>query len=397
MAKGTGRNEVKDAVAEQKKHWVRITRACNNRCLFCLDRENQNGSIFPVEMIVADLKKGLSGGAKRAVLSGGDPTVHPQLCEIIAKAKSLGYEHVQIITNGRMLAYEKFAKDLKKAGLDEVTLSLHSHIEEDFESMSGIKGSYHQALAGLLNAKKQGFIVNVDIVINKINYQTLKETIQFYIRLGVSEFDLLYPIPFGDAWKNRSELFFDPEKTHNYLRDAFGLSKNKNLFIWTNRLPAQYLEGFEDLIQNPVKINDEVKGMHFGLARLVERGIPMSCKGERCRYCFMSGFCADLDLLLAKKSLPGRADPPCCGSVMKGRKPTPVFRMDKDFTLESFTHFFIGNRYFVKSLRCRECRYFETCDGAWIGDVRKNGFSILKPKIKPKKRIEPHNFAGRKV
>lgn len=197
MAKGTGRNEVKDAVAEQKKHWVRITRACNNRCLFCLDRENQNGSIFPVEMIVADLKKGLSGGAKRAVLSGGDPTVHPQLCEIIAKAKSLGYEHVQIITNGRMLAYEKFAKDLKKAGLDEVTLSLHSHIEEDFESMSGIKGSYHQALAGLLNAKKQGFIVNVDIVINKINYQTLKETIQFYIRLGVSEFDLLYPIPFG--------------------------------------------------------------------------------------------------------------------------------------------------------------------------------------------------------
>ncbi len=379
MEKEISRDEVKDAAAKRKRHWVRITRACNNRCLFCLDRENQNGSIFPMETIVADLKKGLASGAKRVVLSGGDPTVHPKLCEIIVKAKTLGYDHVQIITNGRMLAYEKFAKDLKAAGLDEVTLSLHSHIEKDFERMGGIKGSYRQALAGLLNAQKQGFIVSVDIVINKINYKTLKATLQFYIRLGVSEFDLLYPIPFGDAWKNRDELFFDPEKAHTYLRDAFSLSKNKSLFIWTNRLPAQYLEGFEDLIQNPIKIHDEVRGMASGFGCLVESGKPMSCKGERCRYCFMNGFCADLDLLLAEKELRGRIAPPCLGSASKRRKPTPVFMMDTDFTLEAFTDFHIQNRYFVKSLRCKGCSLANECEGAWIEDVRKKGFSILTP------------------
>lgn len=373
---------VKDAVAEQKRHWVRITRACNNRCLFCLDRGNQDGSIFPVDEVVADLKRGLATGAKRVVLSGGDPTVHPKLCEIVAKAKELGYDHVQIITNGRMLAYPKFATDLKKAGLDEVTLSLHSHIEKDFEEMTGAKGSYKQALRGLLNAQRQGFIVSVDIVINGINCRTLRETLLFYIRLGVSEFDLLYPIPFGDAWENRDGLFFDPEGAHEYLSDALSLSKNGDLYIWTNRMPAQYLEGFEDLIQNPVKLHDEVRGMRSGFTRLVERGVPMWCKGERCEYCFMKNFCADLDLLLESGRLEGKGGPLCTSSGAGKKKRTPVFRLDEDFSLEKFTDFHIKNRYFVKSLRCGECALAGDCDGAWIEDVRKNGFSKLIPKIR---------------
>jgi len=376
------KNRIKDAAAERKRHWVRITRACNNRCLFCLDRENQNGSIFPVDEVVVDLKRGLARGADRVVLSGGDPTVHPELPEIVAKAKELGYGHVQIITNGRMLSYPKFAADLKKAGLDEVTLSLHSHIEKDFEEMTGVRGSYKQALAGLLNAQAQGFIVSVDIVINEINYRTLRETLLFYRKLGVSEFDLLYPIPFGDAWKNRKRLFFSPEKAGTHLTDAFEISKDPDVYMWTNRLPAQYLEGFEDLIQNPVKIHDEVRGMGPELSRLVERGEPMSCKGERCRYCFMEGFCTDLDLLLQEKELHARPQPECLASSSSCTEDLPVFALDGNFSIEAFTDFYIDHRYFVKSLRCRKCVHDETCDGAWIDDIRKRGFSILNPEKK---------------
>jgi MoaA/NifB/PqqE/SkfB family radical SAM enzyme len=370
----------KEASAQQKRHWVRITRACNNNCLFCLDRENQNGSIFRVAEIVADLNEGLKAGARRVVISGGDPTVHPKLAMIIKKAKKMGYMHVQIITNGRMLAYEKFAAELKKAGLDEVTLSLHSHLREDFEKMTGVMGSYNQALTGLLNAQKQGFIVSVDIVINKINYQKLKETLQFYIKLGVSEFDLLYPIPFGSAWENRQQLFFAPEKASKALSAAFAFSKNKNLFIWTNRLPAQYLEGFEDLIQNPIKIHDEVRGMRRELAGFIEKGKPMTCQGERCQHCFMQNFCADLVELRKKKKLSGKSAPICWKSKTVKKEKGVVFKFDENFTLEKFTNFYINSRYFVKSLRCQKCKHFNVCDGAWIEDVRSGGFSRLKPK-----------------
>lgn len=372
---------IKEKVAQQKRHWVRITRACNNSCLFCLDRENQNGSIFALEKIVLDLKAGLATGARRVVLSGGDPTVHPQLAEIIQHAKRLGYEHVQIITNGRMLAYEKFAKKLKQAGLDEVTLSLHSHLEKDFEIMTGVAGSYKQALQGLLNAQKQGFIVSVDIVINKINYKKLKETLQFYMKLGVSEFDLLYPIPFGSAWQNRKKLFFDPVKAQKYLKVAFDLAEKRNLFLWTNRMPAPYLEGFEDLIQSPLKLADEVRGMRLDFEKLIDSEKPMPCKGERCQYCFMQGFCADLQQLIVQKKIVSKCAPKCFTKSQIKKPKQPVLKFDKNFTLDQFTDFYIQNRYFVKSLRCQKCQHNDVCQGVWIAEIREKGFSILNPKL----------------
>jgi hypothetical protein len=60
--------------------------------------------------------------------------------------------------------------------------------------------------------------------------------------------------------------------------------------VWTNRLPARFLEGFEDLIQDPHKLHDEVRGRSGILRDLVE-GRPMRCEGDRCSHCFIHGLC----------------------------------------------------------------------------------------------------------
>lgn len=371
--------KIKDKVAQEKRHWVRITQVCNNNCLFCLDRENQNGKIIPIEEVENDLAQGRKAGAKRVILSGGDPTMHPKIFEIIKASKRMGYAHVQIITNGRMLAYEDFAANLKKAGLDEVTLSLHSHEKDQFEKMTQVKGSYEQAMKGLINALKYKFIVSVDIVINKINYKTLKKTLIFFIKLGVSEFDLLYIIPFGSAWINKKELFFSPKKAGKYLDAAFSLAKKKNIFIWTNRLPAIFLEGHEDLIQNPIKLKDEVRGMEQALKNYVAKDQMMACFGEKCRYCFMKNFCSDLMELKKAKTLESESDPICLGKGIKKEKKA-IFKFNNDLNIYKFLDFYIKHRYFVKSARCEKCRHNNGCDGAQIDQIRNKGFKILKPK-----------------
>ncbi|MCX6811978.1 MAG: radical SAM protein, partial [Candidatus Berkelbacteria bacterium] len=201
------RLELRDLTAEQKRQWVRVTRACNNQCLFCHDIENQNNLPVPFAEIIWNLAEGRRSGAERVVISGGEPTVNPRIFEIIKQAKKMGYKHVQIITNGRMLAYGDFGRKLKNAGLDEITFSLHSHLKGPFEKITRVKGSYIQSMRGLSNALKLNFIVSVDIVINKLNFKKLKETLEFFIKMGVFEFDLLYLIPFGNAWKNKDALF----------------------------------------------------------------------------------------------------------------------------------------------------------------------------------------------
>ncbi|MFA6383330.1 MAG: radical SAM protein [Parcubacteria group bacterium] len=367
--------KLREKAAEEKRQWVRITRACNNDCLFCLDQEAHNGKLVPITEVVRVLKQGGKEGAARAIISGGEPTLHPQVFEIIRKARQLGYKHVQMISNGRMLAYENFVQKLKEAGLDEVTLSLHSHKKNDFEKMSGVKGSYLQAMRGLKNALDNNFIVSVDIVINKINYKTLKETMIFFEKMGVSEFDLLHLVPFGSAWKNKDQLFFSSAEAKKYLHRAFQLGKRKNLFIWTNRLPAAYLEGFEELIQHPIKMSGEIKGMERNFLEFVKSGKKMPCFGERCEFCFLHDFCADLSELRDKKFLEAKLAPPC---FVQKKAPKKVFKFTKNFDIYEFLKFFIDHRYFIKSTGCSNCKYDQLCQGAQINEIRSKGFKILK-------------------
>ena len=39
------KNASKEAAVKHKRHWVRLTRLCNQRCIFCLDSWNQNARV----------------------------------------------------------------------------------------------------------------------------------------------------------------------------------------------------------------------------------------------------------------------------------------------------------------------------------------------------------------
>lgn len=365
----------KEKAISQKKLWLRLTRACNNNCVFCLDKNNKDGKIIPLSEIFASLEQAKKDRFARIILSGGEATIHPEIVKIVARAKKLGFKRVQVITNGRMLAYGSLAVDLKRAGLDEVTFSMHAHKKELFEKISRVKGSYAQALEGLNNAIKNRYIVNIDIVITKLNYKYLREIMDFYIRLGIREFDLLHVIPFGDAWDNWDKLNFSLEKSKKYLDKALELNKRKDIFIWTNRLPAQYLEGNEDLIQSPKKLEDEVFGMRGMFDDFVKNGIVMYCRGERCQFCVMQSFCDDLIHLKENKKIVSRENPRCLNQKKNVRR---EFLLKTDLDIFNFLDFFVKYRYYVKSLRCKNCKFDGQCGGAWIDDVRKSGFKILK-------------------
>jgi len=361
-----------------KKHWVRLTRACNNKCIFCLDKEPQNGSVLTMKQIKKDFSDGLKKGCQQVILSGGEATIHPSFLEIVALAKKMGYKKIQVITNGRMFSYKKFLEAAVDAGVNEITFSLHGHNSALHDLQTGIAGSFNQATKGLVNAlKNPRLIVNIDIVINKNNYKQLANVMKFYIELGVGEFDLLQIIPFGRAWDNRKNIFYNIEQAMPYLKKAFVLSKKENLFIWTNRFPAQYLEKFEWLIQNPKKIIDEVRGRQKLFSDYLKTGKMLECYPKRCHLCFLESFCRDLTVFRKKKQLQSKNSPRCF--VDQGKKTAEILNYDKNVNINVFADFYIKYRYFVKSKRCFACRENKHCQGAHINIIRQKGFKILKP------------------
>lgn len=289
----------REAVANEERCWVRMTRVCNNRCLFCLDSGAQDGSVVQRDEVLAAMKEGRKRNATRLILSGGEPTIHPDFIELVALGRMLGFKWIQAITNGRMLAYKSFVRDGLKAGLSEVTLSLPAHEPVLFDKLVGVRGAFKQALAGLRNALAEpSLIVSVDIVLNRLNIGALPQIMEFYLKEGVREFDLLQIVPFGRSYDptraDGGPLLYDPGKEAEPLQEALRLADRPDVVIWTNRLDPKYLEGFEKLIQDPHKIADEVRGRKASLEAFV-RGRELECRtSARCRLCFLRRYCDHL-------------------------------------------------------------------------------------------------------
>jgi MoaA/NifB/PqqE/SkfB family radical SAM enzyme len=290
---------IKETAVKEKRVWVRLTRACNNGCLFCLDSDCHDGGMAGVDEVRRELEAGRTRGGQRLILSGGEPTIHPEYARFVTMGRDLGYTWRQSVTNGRMFAYRRFADKVVEAGLNEATFSMHGHSAELHDRLVGVKGAFRQSLLGMRNLLGR-IVVNVDVVLSKVNIPHLKEILEFYMAMGITEFDLLHMVPFGRAWnENREVLFYDPVKMAPHLRRAFALRKRKGIILWTNRLPAPFLEGCEDLIQDPHKMHDEVRGRLAMFEAWRDGGPAPVCKGERCPFCPMDGFCQALETAIS--------------------------------------------------------------------------------------------------
>jgi MoaA/NifB/PqqE/SkfB family radical SAM enzyme len=293
-----------EAAAHEKRNWVRLTFACNDRCVFCLDSDAHDGTMRDREDVKRQILDGRRAGATRLILSGGEPTIHPSYVDFVQLGRQAGYSKIQTVTNGRMFSYGDFLERCLRAGLSEITFSIHGPNAKVHDALVGTKGAFEQEKAGLeralayRDASAAGIpVVNVDIVVNRGNVRHLPEMLRLFYGMGVKEFDLLQVVPFGRAFTDgRDTLFYDLAEMRPFIQEALAFSKKPDVHLWMNRFPPQHLEGYEHLIQDPYKLNDEVRGRKEEYARLLDEGIWLDCREPaRCKYCYLQRLCDTLE------------------------------------------------------------------------------------------------------
>jgi MoaA/NifB/PqqE/SkfB family radical SAM enzyme len=286
-----------EEAAHEKRNWVRLTFDCNDHCVFCLDTDAHNGTVRDREEVRQQILDGRRKGAERLILSGGEPTIHPSYVDFIRLGRLAGYRWIQTVTNGRLFSYPEFLKKCLDAGLQEITFSIHGPNAKVHDALVGVRGAWDEETRGLHNAVADGRpVVNIDVCVNRANVKHLPEMLGTFISWGVKEFDLLQVIPFGNAFQEGREiLFYDLEEAAPHLRKALEYSKRPDVHIWMNRFPPPHLEGYEHLIQDPYKLNDEVKGRKEEYALLTEEGVDLVCREPpRCKHCYLQRLCDTL-------------------------------------------------------------------------------------------------------
>lgn len=196
---------------------ISLTDRCNLRCKYCMPNQHtkfkdpklllEREEIIKLANIFVDL------GIKKLRLTGGEPLLRDDLIEIIRDLRlNPQLEKIALTSNATLL--DKYAMELKLAGLDTLNISLDSLDEEKFNYISQ-SNSLNKVLAGIdsaLNAKISRIKLNVvmirgfndDEVFNFIDFAAKKNlNLRFieFMPFSGNEWDLSKVVPSAELKK----------------------------------------------------------------------------------------------------------------------------------------------------------------------------------------------------
>lgn len=118
---------------------VSVTDFCNLRCKYCMPEEGviqkPHHEILSLEEIFEIIKCSTELGIDKIRITGGEPLVRKGIISLVEKISQLEeIKDLAITTNGVLL--EKYAHDLKKAGLKRVNISLDTLNEVKYKEIT---------------------------------------------------------------------------------------------------------------------------------------------------------------------------------------------------------------------------------------------------------------------
>lgn len=147
---------------------ISVTDRCNLRCCYCMPEGVQDvglKNILTFEEIWEIVRTGVSLGITHIRITGGEPLVRKGCVDLIRGIREIpGVETITMTTNGVLLG--NYGKQLKKAGVDGVNISLDTLDPEEFFKITG-KRELQEVLAGIRAAKTAGLPVKLNAVNRK--------------------------------------------------------------------------------------------------------------------------------------------------------------------------------------------------------------------------------------
>jgi cyclic pyranopterin phosphate synthase len=212
---------------------IAVTPRCNLRCDYCHKEGEEIASCsrgtaeeMSVDEIVRIAKIAVNLGISRVKLTGGEPLMRKDICEIVKGIAAVpDLKDLSMTTNGVMLGFQ--AKELRACGLKRVNISLPTLNAETYTKLT--EGKLENALEGVKAAVATGFCpVKLNMVIlNGINVDAVQDMMSFARQTGtILQLIELDPI-------NVDEAYFSTY--HKLLNEHEAMLRQKALTVETRR------------------------------------------------------------------------------------------------------------------------------------------------------------------
>ncbi len=160
---------------------VEVTSDCNLSCSYCYASSGPGGT-HRSQAAVVDLLETVQadGGPRPIQFSGGEPTVRDDLPDLVETARGMGFEHVQINSNGLRLAREDgYAERLADAGVTAIYLQFDGLTPGTYEAIreADILAEKREAIAACRRAGLD--VVLVPTVVPGVNVDEMGDVLRF--------------------------------------------------------------------------------------------------------------------------------------------------------------------------------------------------------------------------
>jgi radical SAM protein with 4Fe4S-binding SPASM domain len=161
-----------------------LTYRCQNECAHCYNVRPRATAELTTSQWGQALERLWEAGIPHIVFTGGEPTLRPDLPDLVAHAEHLG-QITGLNTNGRRLSEPGYAQRLVAAGLDHVQITLEAPDAELHDALVGAPGAWQQTVTGIRQALAAKLHVMTNTTLLRPNSGQLAATLDFLADLGV--------------------------------------------------------------------------------------------------------------------------------------------------------------------------------------------------------------------
>jgi len=276
------------------KALIKVGYGCNEHCSFChtQDVRHVQGDRAEVD---AKIRRAVALGHSMVVLSGGEPTIRPELLHWARLTASLGAAF-GLVTNGLRLAYPALVTQLVDLGLRYVYLSLHGGSAKIHDRMVRTEGAFGPAMAAVENLHPHaGLDLTINCVVTRHNLDHLVELVDRmrpFPRWGL-KFSMVEPK--GGGQHLLTQLVPRVSTVAQRVREAIehGLAHNPGQAMLHGGLPLCLLPGhahrYDDLRTHGFRSMVEIGEPDLFPVDDLNKLQPPPCRG-----CALSGPCPGL-------------------------------------------------------------------------------------------------------
>jgi pyruvate formate lyase activating enzyme len=227
-----------------------VTKLCNIECEFCYYHLEQGKHHEPIEALEARFQA-WSGGeyrVKAVDITGGEPTVHPRIRDIVRMSVSYGIRPT-VITNGQR---PKLIAQLYEDGLDDTLVSVHA-LGDAYDTMVRRKGAFEKLDRTVQMLHDRGLPFRTNTTLTAGSVSNIESITDYLLAARPHIINLIAFNPHdGTLWANEVNLKFQATYSDMAAAATYVIDRAERAGIWVNvrYMPLCFMKDYESHVCN---------------------------------------------------------------------------------------------------------------------------------------------------